>query len=188
MPNTSLNAIILSQRRVVRELLGELLIVRCGARIVAQLESPEQPLTLLPSAHILAIDENGIPAAHLDAWLGRLLAERPGLRAIRIDDSLPTFGLDGIVAAVRGTRTRLHAPHDRLTPLETDVLVAVASGKRNSEIARHMRRSPKTVEKHRANAQRKLGFRNVAQLTAYAIRYGLIEPDALLGRRDPEDC
>jgi DNA-binding NarL/FixJ family response regulator len=75
------------------------------------------------------------------------------------------------------------APHEQLTPLEAEVLLAVASGQRNAEIARHMRRSSKTVEKHRANLLRKLGFRNVAQLTAYAIRHGLLNTEAILTRR-----
>jgi DNA-binding NarL/FixJ family response regulator len=64
-------------------------------------------------------------------------------------------------------------------------MLAVAAGLRNADIARRMRRSSKTVEKHRANALRKLGFRNVAQLTAYAIRYRLLDMDAILARRAP---
>jgi len=39
------------------------------------------------------------------------------------------------------------------------------------------------VEKHRANLLRKLGFRNVAQLTAYALRHGLLDADAIIARR-----
>jgi DNA-binding CsgD family transcriptional regulator len=36
--------------------------------------------------------------------------------------------------------------------------------------------SRKTVDHHRANILGKLGMRNVADLTRYAIRRGLIEP------------
>ena len=36
--------------------------------------------------------------------------------------------------------------------------------------------SRKTVDHHRANILGKLGMRNVAELTRYAIRRGLIEP------------
>jgi DNA-binding NarL/FixJ family response regulator len=68
-------------------------------------------------------------------------------------------------------------------------MLAVASGKRNASIARRMRRSSKTVEKHRANAMRKLGLRTVAQLTAYAIRHRLLDVCEILeegGTRSPD--
>ena len=74
-------------------------------------------------------------------------------------------------------------PHDLLTPLELEVMLAIAAGLRNADVARRMRRSAKTVEKHRANALRKLGFRNVAQLTAYALRHELLDGDSILGPR-----
>jgi DNA-binding NarL/FixJ family response regulator len=46
-----------------------------------------------------------------------------------------------------------------------------------------MRRSCKTIEKHRANLLRKLGMRTVAELTAYAIHHGLLRADAILAPR-----
>jgi DNA-binding NarL/FixJ family response regulator len=67
-----------------------------------------------------------------------------------------------------------------ITSRELAVLVAVASGHRTHEIARLLRRSPKTIEKHRTSLQRKLGLRGVAQVTAYAILHGLIDARAVL--------
>lgn len=68
----------------------------------------------------------------------------------------------------------------RLTRQELAVLIEVATGRRTADIARALRRSPKTVEKHRTNLQRKLGLRGVAQVTAYAIMSGLVAPEAVL--------
>jgi DNA-binding NarL/FixJ family response regulator len=68
----------------------------------------------------------------------------------------------------------------RVTSRELEVLVAVASGRRTTDIARLLRRSPKTITKHRASVQGKLGLRGVAQLTAYAILHGLVDARSVL--------
>lgn len=62
-----------------------------------------------------------------------------------------------------------------LTLREREVLKLLAEGLRNKEIGRFLSISPKTVEKHRYNVLRKLGLRNVSDLTAYAIANGLVE-------------
>lgn len=77
-------------------------------------------------------------------------------------------------------------PARRLTRQELAVLIEVASGHRTSDIARALRRSPKTVEKHRTSVQRKLGLRGVAQVTAYAIMHGLVAPESVLAANTRE--
>lgn len=63
-----------------------------------------------------------------------------------------------------------------LTPREDEVVTLIAEGRTGREIARILVISPKTVERHRANAMEKLGFHDRVQLTRFAIRTGLIEP------------
>jgi DNA-binding NarL/FixJ family response regulator len=63
---------------------------------------------------------------------------------------------------------------DTLTQREREVLKLVAEGKSNKEIAAFLFLSSKTVEKHRAKLMSKLGLRNAASLTAYAIEKGLV--------------
>ena len=63
---------------------------------------------------------------------------------------------------------------DTLTQREREVLKLVAEGKSNKEIAEFLFLSVKTVEKHRATLMAKLGIRNAAALTAYAIEKGLV--------------
>lgn len=70
-----------------------------------------------------------------------------------------------------------------LTTLELEVLVQLTLGKRTADIAEALRRSPKTIEKHRASVQRKLGLRGPAQLTAYAIHAGLVSAERILRAR-----
>ena len=63
---------------------------------------------------------------------------------------------------------------DTLTQREREVLKLVAEGKSNKAIAEFLFLSAKTVEKHRAKLMAKLGMRNAAALTAYAIQKGLV--------------
>lgn len=64
----------------------------------------------------------------------------------------------------------------RLTNRENDIVILVAKGLSNQEIADLKKLSIKTVETHRANINRKLQARNSADVTRYAIRRGLITP------------
>jgi DNA-binding NarL/FixJ family response regulator len=67
-------------------------------------------------------------------------------------------------------------PEDPLTPRELQVVKLIAEGLSSDEIAEALVISRKTVDHHRANLLGKLGMRNGAELTRYAIRRGLIEP------------
>lgn len=67
-------------------------------------------------------------------------------------------------------------PLETLTTREREVLKLVAQGMGNKDVANLLCLSIKTVEKHRANVMHKLALKNVAQLTAYAISNGLLNP------------
>lgn len=67
-------------------------------------------------------------------------------------------------------------PEDPLTPRELQVVKLIAEGYTSDGIAEELVISRKTVDRHRANLLQKLGMRNVAELTRYAIRRGLLEP------------
>ncbi|CCD89063.1 putative Transcriptional regulatory protein, luxR family [Bradyrhizobium sp. ORS 285] len=56
-----------------------------------------------------------------------------------------------------------------LTPREREVLKLISEGHSNKEGALRMRISPRTFESHRAEAMRKLGARNTAELVRAAL-------------------
>jgi DNA-binding NarL/FixJ family response regulator len=60
-----------------------------------------------------------------------------------------------------------------LTPRERDVIVLVASGLSNDEIAARMFVSPLTVKTHAVRAMTKVGARDRAQLVSFTFRAGL---------------
>jgi DNA-binding NarL/FixJ family response regulator len=66
-------------------------------------------------------------------------------------------------------------PESTLTPRESEVLILVAQGATNPEIAEALEVSPHTVSFHVKNILRKLHLRNRAQAVAYAIRTGLVK-------------
>jgi len=62
---------------------------------------------------------------------------------------------------------------DTLTPREREVLQLIGEGYTNSEIAKRLSISVKTVETHRAQLRRKLNIHDRAGLIRYAIRKGI---------------
>jgi len=67
-----------------------------------------------------------------------------------------------------------------LTDRERQILNLVVVGRSNKEIAPILGISAKTVDHHRTSMMGKLGVRSAAQLIAYALREGLIDPSAEL--------
>lgn len=65
----------------------------------------------------------------------------------------------------------------RLTPRQREVLQLVAEGQTTKEIANRLGVSHKTIETHRAQLMDVLGIHDIASLTRYAIRKGLVNPD-----------
>lgn len=63
---------------------------------------------------------------------------------------------------------------DSLTEREREVLVLLAQGKTYQQVAETLFISVKTVDFHRTNLMRKLGFSNRAELTRFAMQRGLI--------------
>ncbi|MGQ9673933.1 MAG: response regulator [Candidatus Aminicenantales bacterium] len=66
-------------------------------------------------------------------------------------------------------------PHERLSDREYQVMCMIASGKAVKEIGRELNLSVKTISTHRARILQKMGMKNNAQLTHYAIKYKLVD-------------
>lgn len=62
----------------------------------------------------------------------------------------------------------------KLTPREREVMQKIAKGNTNSDIAELLGIGIKTVETHRSNLMRKLHLHNTAEVTAYALREGIL--------------
>ena len=100
------------------------------------------------------------------------------LRAIRAEN--PDLDLMAIPAASdrRSTAEPGAAPLAEMTAREREVLIGVALGYSSKRIAGNLGRSVKTIEKHRFKMMHKLGLRNTAAVTRYAMDNGLLDADS----------
>jgi two-component system, NarL family, nitrate/nitrite response regulator NarL len=64
---------------------------------------------------------------------------------------------------------------DQLTNREQTILLELAQGKSNKEVALALDISVRTVETHRKNIKRKLGISSTAGLTRYALEHGVLQ-------------
>jgi DNA-binding NarL/FixJ family response regulator len=64
--------------------------------------------------------------------------------------------------------------HEALSDREYQVMLMVASGKTVTEIANELSLSVKTISTNRARALKKMGMKNNAEFTYYAVKQGLI--------------
>ena len=101
----------------------------------------------------------------------------------------PPFELEQAIRSVMATGSyfspviaqRLLQPSERtvddeLTHRQVEILRMIAQGKASKEIAYELGLSPKTVDVHRARIMERLKLNDIASLTLYAVRKGLIKP------------
>ena len=101
----------------------------------------------------------------------------------------PPFELEQAVRSVMATGSyfspaiaqRLLQPSeptvdDELTHRQVEILRLIAQGRASKEIAYELGLSPKTVDVHRARIMERLRLNDIASLTLYAVRKGLIKP------------
>jgi two-component system NarL family response regulator len=65
--------------------------------------------------------------------------------------------------------------NETLTGREQTILLELAQGRSNREVAEELDISVRTVETHRKNIKRKLGISSTAGLTRYAMEHGVLQ-------------
>ena len=99
------------------------------------------------------------------------------VRAIREVSGGGVYLSPGISAAVvEAVRSSQPPTEEPLTAREREVLQLVAEGKTTKEIAVLLGISVKTADAHRTRLMQKLDIHDIAGLTRYAIRQGIIQP------------
>lgn len=102
------------------------------------------------------------------------------VRAVAAGDALLSPSVTRrVIGEFAGARARTATPPrelEQLTEREREVMVLVAEGLSNDEIAARLVISPATAKTHVSRAMIKLGARDRAQLVVYAYEAGLIRP------------
>ncbi len=153
-----------------------------GIAVLKRLHGPAEPDP--PRVVVVTtFDDDDYVRAALDAGASGFVLKRSGptllveaVRAAVAGDTLISPSLT--VRLLSGFAAPEPAPEagPRLSERERQVVVLVAEGKSNAEIAADLFISPGTVKTHLANAQRKIGARNRVGTAAWAWRTGLVDP------------
>jgi DNA-binding NarL/FixJ family response regulator len=170
---------------MVRELRPDVVIMDIGMPNLNGIEATRQMITENPHLKVMAL------STHSD---GSVVAKmiKAGATGYMLKESAFSELLDGLHTMAEGKTylcskiskvvfadyvNLLTNPKsdliDGLTVREREILQLVAEGHTTKDIARELHLSPKTVDSHREHIMEKLGVRNVASLTKYAIREGL---------------
>jgi two-component system, NarL family, nitrate/nitrite response regulator NarL len=99
---------------------------------------------------------------------------REAVRTVHAGRTAFQSGRSGTAEATAPILTAAAQRLDLLTRRERDVLVGIASGKSNKEIAAGLELSVRTVESYRETLMSKLGIRTTAGLTRFAIESHLL--------------
>lgn len=190
--------IICEASEIIANGLAEMLDSMAQFDVVARLDNPEHlsEKVTASDANLLIINPLLLGYSSRD-FLAQFSKDHPGLIII----ALVTACLDHAmltpyhgVIELNDTRSKIiskmneftqgesHKHNDdvELSKRETDVLVAVAKGMMNKEIADRMNISIHTVISHRKNITRKTGIKSVSGLTVYALLNNLIDETDLL--------
>ncbi len=163
----SLNYRVLEPRRAVDGLSGDLAVLRPDVMII----NP----TLCPNlAQVLDRRPIRVAALVYQYVEQSLLRQYNAVIDVRDGSNIIEGKLVELCSAAAPTEVRSNASHD-LTKRETAVLVEVAKGLTNKEIADALNLSVHTVISHRKNIMHKTGIKSVAGLTVYAMLNNLID-------------
>ena len=166
--------------------------------VVSRLDSPEHLSEKITAtdANLLIIDPT-LLGFHNREFLSQLGKEHPQLIMIALTTSYLDHSMltpyHGVIE-INDTKSKIiskmnefaqseatkNADDVELSKRETDVLVAVAKGMMNKEIADQMNISIHTVISHRKNITRKTGIKSVSGLTVYALLNNLIDEKDLI--------
>ncbi len=115
---------------------------------------------------------------HDHAWVKRALdagASGYVLKGSGVKDVLHAMRMVARGEAFLSAGAARAAHAEPLSPRETEVLTLLAEGHTSREIGHTLGISGRTAEHHRARIMLKLGINDVAGLTRYAIRTGLVD-------------
>ncbi|MGY1779012.1 response regulator [Geodermatophilus sp. SYSU D01036] len=136
--------------------------------------------TEMPDVEVLALtsvlENASVVGAVRAGAVGYLLKDTEGpelLRAIRAAAAGQVYLSPAAAARLVREVTAPVAPA-QLTPRESQVLVLLAKGRANKEIARELRIGQQTVKTYVSNILSKLGVRSRTQAALYAVQAGLL--------------
>ena len=189
--------IICEASEIIANGLAEVIDSMAQFDVVARIESPEHLNEKITASDAnLAIINPLLLGYQNKEFVNQLGKEFPNLAIIALETSYLDHSIlspySGVIE-ITDTRSKIISKMNEfsqseatkkddveLSKREIDVLVAVAKGMMNKEIADLMNISIHTVISHRKNITRKTGIKSVSGLTVYALLNNLIDASDLL--------
>lgn len=161
------------------ELAPDVVLMDLNMPEIGGLTATEMLLEANPDTRILILSMHDSPeyisTALSHGAMGYILKDVP---TDEIKTAIDTV-MNGQRYLCTGAKGSLEPPEgggrESLTSREQTVLLQLAQGKSNKEVAGVLNISVRTVETHRKNIKRKLGISSTAGLTRYAMEHGVLQ-------------
>ncbi len=142
------------------------------------LSATEMILEKRPSTKVLVLSMHDTPeyiSTALSHGAGGYVLKDVPTDEIKLAIDAVMRGEKYLCSGAKEALSRTDSSYDQLTNREQMVLLQLALGKSNKEVAIHLDISVRTVETHRKNIKRKLGISSTAGLTRYALENGVLQ-------------
>ncbi len=163
----------------VETLAPDVILLDLNMPEVSGLSATEIILERRPGTRILILSMHDSPeyigAALSHGAMGYILKDVPtdeikhAIDAVMRGERYLCTGAKGSLEPAQGTG------REPLTTREQTILLQLAQGKSNKDVASALDISVRTVETHRKNIKRKLGISSTAGLTRYALEHGVLQ-------------
>jgi two-component system NarL family response regulator len=143
------------------------------------LSATEIVLERRPETHIVILSMHDNPeyiaSALSHGAKGYLLKDVPTDEIKQAIDTVMAGARYLCTGAAGSLAPKPHGAREALTEREQTILLQLAQGKSNKDVALILEISVRTVETHRKNIKRKLGISSTAGLTRYALEHGVLQ-------------
>ena len=163
----------------VNELAPDVILMDLNMPGLGGLSATEIILERLPDTRILILSMHDSPeyisTALSHGAKGYVLKDVPTDEIKQAIDAVMRGEQYLCTGASGSLQPKANSAREALTGREQTILLELAQGKSNKEVAAALDISVRTVETHRKNIKRKLGISSTAGLTRYALEHGVLQ-------------